>query len=211
MVDKESKASFAHDLEAIHLFIQGKAKVTLGDLEGHLEGRGFATLALILSVPFIQPIPLPGVSVAFGVAQMALGMRLIFGAYGGLPGWVKKREVETQTVSRVVLGGAKLFAKVERLFKPRLLVLLKPPFENLIGVFMITSGIALSLPLPPVILFSNSIPAWSIILLSLGYLERDGFFVLLGFLGAIATWVYFGLWWEVIAVGLVKVSGYFNF
>ncbi len=202
MVDGKEKVTFADDLRQIDLFVAGKTRVTIGDLEAHLDGRGFATIALILSLPFVQPIPLPGVSILFGLIHMAVGLRLTFGHHGGLPAWVKKRDVDAQSISRMALAGAKLFSKFERIFKPRLSVCFTSPLVNLIGVSQLISGLALSLPLPPVILFSNSIPAWAIIMLALGYLERDGLFIILGHMFAIATWLYFALWGELVMVSV---------
>jgi hypothetical protein len=47
------------------------------------------------------------------------------------------------------------------------------------------------LPLP--IPFSNSIPAWAVVLLAVGMMEKDGLCVLLGHLTAMGTWVFIGL------------------
>jgi hypothetical protein len=193
--------SFTHDLAAIAEHATGKT-MSVAEIEAVLQGRGFATLCLILCIPFIQPIPLPGLSVAFGCAIMALGLRLAFGTAGGLPEFVKRRELDTQTLHRIIQGASKVFSYVERLFKPRLGVMLRPPLLNFIGVSIILSGLALSLPLPPVILFSNSFPAWSIILLSLGYLERDGLVIVIGHVVAVATWCYFAIWWEAVRLGI---------
>jgi hypothetical protein len=56
---------------------------------------------------------------------------------------------------------------------------------------IIIAGLALMLPLP--IPFSNSIPAWAIVFLAIGMMEKDGLFVLLGHLTAIVTWIFIGL------------------
>jgi hypothetical protein len=49
--------------------------------------------------------------------------------------------------------------------------------------------VILSLPIP----FSNSLPAWAVVLLAVGMLEKDGLCVLLGHLTAVATWIFIGL------------------
>jgi hypothetical protein len=48
----------------------------------------------------------------------------------------------------------------------------------------------LLLPLP--IPFSNVIPAWGIILMAGGLLERDGYFILGGYVATLATAAFFG-------------------
>ena len=63
--------------------------------------------------------------------------------------------------------------------------------RQLIGVGIIIAGLALMLPLP--IPFSNNIPAWAIVFLAIGMMEKDGLFVLLGHLTAIVAWIFIGL------------------
>jgi Exopolysaccharide synthesis, ExoD len=54
---------------------------------------------------------------------------------------------------------------------------------RLIGLGIVIAGLGLRLPLP--IPFSNSIPAWAVVLLAIGMMEKDGLCVLLGHLTAI--------------------------
>ena len=62
---------------------------------------------------------------------------------------------------------------------------------NLIGIGIASGGLQLCLPLPPLIPFSNFIPALSIVLLTAGLMERDGLVVLIGYVVNIAAWIYF--------------------
>jgi hypothetical protein len=61
----------------------------------------------------------------------------------------------------------------------------------LIGLGIVIASLGLMLPLP--IPFSNSIPAWAVVLLAIGMMEKDGLCVLLGHLTAMGTWVFIGL------------------
>ena len=69
---------------------------------------------------------------------------------------------------------------------------------RLIGLGIVIASLGLMLPLP--IPFSNSIPAWAVVLLAIGMMEKDGLCVLLGHLTAIGTWAFIGLT-SVFAVG----------
>ncbi len=189
--------SFVADLAAIELMGQDP-KVSFAAIEQKLEGRGFASFALIFALPFVQPIPLPGVSIIIGLVMIAVGLRLTLGHAGILPRWLGRREIDGSKLVKMTQAARKAFAYIDPLFKPRLQLALQPPFNRAIGISITLSGLALILPLPPVVLFSNSLPAWAIICVSVGYLERDGLFVLLGHLIAIATWVYFGMVWEAV-------------
>jgi hypothetical protein len=69
---------------------------------------------------------------------------------------------------------------------------------RLIGLGIVIASLGLMLPLP--IPFSNNIPAWAVVLLAIGMMEKDGLLVLLGHLTAIATWIFIGLA-SVFAIG----------
>lgn len=180
-------------------------QIIVGDVEHILAGRGFATLILILALPFVQPIPVPGLSVPFGLAIIALGLRLALGSKAGLPGFVRRRAIDPSLMRKMIAAARAVFARVERLFRRRLLGLLIPPFRNLAGLSIMASGLAMSLPLPPVVLFSNSLPSIATILICLGIIERDGLFVLLGHALAVATWIYFSFWWDAVRYALMQI------
>ncbi|WP_141734887.1 exopolysaccharide biosynthesis protein [Oligoflexus tunisiensis] len=195
--DKPLTGSFVEDLESLREQMTGE-KITIAEIEGILQGRGFATLGLILCIPFVQPIPLPGVSIVFGLAVMVLGIKLVLGRSSMLPRFLAKREIHTETLRSISSRAIKIFSHVDHLFKPRLAFMFNPPLLTLVGFSLVLSGFALSLPLPPIILFSNSLPAWAVILLCLGILERDGLMIAMGHCIALATWCYFAFWWEVV-------------
>lgn len=183
---------FSEELTKIASEANGQ-KITIGQMESVLRGRGFAATLLILCIPFVQPIPLPGLSVPFGVAIALMGLRLAFRRKARIPQMIRDREMEAERLKKILLGMAKIFRSMERFFKERFDFMFQWPMDHLIGVTIFTSGVALCLPLPPVILFSNSIPAWAVIFCCLGFIERDGLLVMIGHVLGVATWVYFFL------------------
>ena len=56
-------------------------------------------------------------------------------------------------------------------------------------MFLCSALLLLPLPVP----FSNSIPAWAIMLMAAGLLERDGLFILGGYITALAAFAFFGV------------------
>jgi hypothetical protein len=69
-----------------------------------------------------------------------------------------------------------------------------PSFTVLNGLAIVSSAFLLTLPLP--IPFSNTIPAWAILLLALGMMEEDGAVIVAGYFMAGAAWTYLAtLWW----------------
>jgi len=177
--------------------------MTLGELESVLKGRGFALFILLLSLPFCAPIVIPGLSVPFGVVITFLGLRILFGRQPQLPGFVLRKEVKFATLQKIVAVGLKLCVHMEKLARPRMNFLRASPGAiNLIGLGLVSGGIQLLLPLPPLIPLSNTIPAISVVLLTAGLIERDGVFVLAGYFVNILAWVYFALMFGVIGEGV---------
>lgn len=199
-----TRRRFSGDLALLAAY-EGGSHVSFREIEGILNGRGLAALTLVLCLPFIQPIPLPGLSMVFGLAMMALGGRLVFKEQGTLPRLVSDRHIDTARLRRMAHGAQKVFRPVERFTRPRLSFFTFQPLRALIGASIILCGSALLLPLPPFILFSNALPAWAIILLCLGMMERDGVFVICGHILTVATWIYFAFWWEIVKVSVLNL------
>jgi hypothetical protein len=204
-----SRSGFTHDLELVGRLANG-SPVTIGDIDSILAGRGFATICVLLSVPFVQPVPLPGLSIVFGIAIMALGLRLLLGSHAGLPGFIRRQEIRPATLAKIVAAGKTVFTQIEKVIRPRLPRLFSPPFLKFTALWIMANGFALSLPIPPVIPFSNSLPSWSVIALCLGFLERDGIATIAGYLLGCATWIYFAISWEVIWAGSRHILNYFG-
>ncbi len=163
--------------------------ITIGELEQILKGRGFALFLLLFSLPFAFPIPVPGLSVPFGIVITILGSRIMLGMKPSLPGFIMRRELSPGLLEKTVGFGLKLSRLMEKVVRPRMNFLQRwPGMINLIGLAITSNGLLLSLPLP--IPFSNSIPAISVILLTAGLMERDGLLVLLGHVLHIVAWVY---------------------
>jgi hypothetical protein len=177
--------------------------VTLGELEERLKGRGFALFILILSVPFCIPVSLPGLSVAFGFVIVLIGMRIFLGRRPKLPGFILAREIQHATLERIVRLGVAVCVRIERWARPRMDFLRRSPMAvRFIGLGLVSGGVQLLLPLPPLIPLSNTIPAVSIVLLTAGMIERDGVLVLCGYAVNALAWLYFAICFAMAGKGL---------
>jgi hypothetical protein len=79
---------------------------------------------------------------------------------------------------------------LEKFLRPRLTFLTDTVFlYRTHALLMMVAGAALLLPLP--IPFTNTFPAWTIILVAAGLLERDGLFILSGYIAFAAGVFYF--------------------
>jgi hypothetical protein len=198
------------DLQEILSEARGRS-MTLGELEGILKGRGFALFLLIMSLPFAFPVSIPGLSIPFGVVIMILGLRITFGMKPGLPGFILRREVPYRVLQKTIGIGIKLSTRLEKLIRPRMHFLQRwPGMINFIGFGITSGGFLLLLPLPPLIPFSNTIPAISVIFLAAGLMERDGLLVLFGHITNLAAWVYFIVMFSLAGHGVSKIWEHFG-
>ena len=167
-------------------------KVTLREVMAVLQGRGFILLMLLLSLPFCTPIPLPGLSTPLGCVILLIAIRLALGRKPWLPARFLDLRLPPATFRRVFAFTRRLVLGFERLLRPRLpWVTASPRLQQLHALPIVLCAIFLLLPLP--VPFSNVIPAWAIILLAAGLLERDGAFILAGYGCAALASIFFGL------------------
>jgi hypothetical protein len=172
----------------------GERAITLREVIYTLGGRAYMLLVLLLSLPFITPIPLPGLSTPLGLAIALIAFRLSLGQRPWLSMNLQRKELPAGFISKVFALAERVLRFFEKFLRPRLTFLSDTPLlVQLHAVLMLLAALALLLPLP--IPFSNSFPAWTILLLAAGLLERDGVFILAGYLvfvGGVFFFIFLG-------------------
>jgi hypothetical protein len=177
--------------------------VTLREVLGLLHGRGYVLLVMLLALPFCQPIPLPGLSTPLGLIIAIIGGRLVMGWKPWLPSRLLDTRLPPNVFAKVFAVTQKIVAWFERLLRPRLLwVTATPQREQLHAVPIVVCALMLLLPLP--LPFSNVLPAWGIMLIAGGLLERDGKFILGGYVATLGSLAYFILSGGVLFVALER-------
>lgn len=176
--------------------------VTLREVLGLLHGRGYVLLVMLIALPFCQPIPLPGLSTPLGLIIAIIGTRLALGHKPWLPGRLLDTRLSPTLFAKVFALTGKIVSWFERFLRPRMLHLTASPrLEQLHAVPIVICALLLLLPLP--IPFSNVLPAWGVLLICGGLLERDGKFIIAGYAATVASLIYFALFGSAIGV-LVK-------
>lgn len=164
--------------------------ITLAEIIVLLRGRAYLLLVILCSLPFLTPIPLPGLSVPFGATIAFIAMRLSLGRKPWLPKRLQDRSVPAGFFTKVFSVAARVLRFLEKLLKPRWAVFFSSPFlERGHAFLMFLAALVLLLPLP--LPFTNSFPAWVTLLVAAGLLERDGFFIFMSYLVALAGVLYF--------------------
>jgi hypothetical protein len=183
-----------------------RERLSLNFLLDQTEGRGLYLVMILLCLPFITPLSLPGTSVALGMVIMALSARLAFELPPHLPHFIGDRSLPMQKMKLILRGSVRLLKFLETLVKPRrshwMTWQMVRSFNALLIVFM---AFLLALPLPPIPPFTNMFPSYAIILLSVSMMEEDGVMIWLGYAAAIGTTAYFLFWAGFICDYLAKL------
>lgn len=167
-----------------------EGELTLREAIVVLGVRAYTLLLILLSLPFITPIPLPGLSTPFGLAVGLIALRLMLGQKPWLPAKVLDRSIPPGFFGKVFKFAAGVIRFLEKLLRPRLTFLTDTVLlYRTHAALMLLAAAALLLPLP--IPFTNTFPAWTIILVAAGLLERDGLFILGGYVAFAAGVLYF--------------------
>lgn len=183
----------SEELEGLLQIAPGRP-IPLRAVVEHLRCRGLPVLIILLCVPFLFPVTIPGLSLPFGAAIALCGLRLGLGSGLWMPDFLLRREVSPELLGRLVSGAVTFYRKVEKLVRPRMHFLQRwPGMLNLLGFMIMLGGILLSLPIPPPFPLTNTIPGFAVIFMALGLMERDGVCVLIGYGFALVGLAYVGL------------------
>lgn len=170
-------------------------------LEALLKNSGSRSLAmgtLVLAIPFVLPVPLPGLSTPFGIIIAFIGIAIAFNAQPYLPKKLKKLVIPKKVLHGAIEKFNALLDRLGWLIGPRVQRLVSGgKARRLHGVLIFLSSLLLALPAPP---GGNVGPALAVILFSIAILEEDGVLTLTGILTLlISTAVMAGIWvaiWE---------------
>ena len=169
--------------------IQGET-VTLRNLITAIGEQGLLVLCAIATLPFLIPVSIPGVSTVFGAAIVLLAVAITMNRLPWLPQRILDRPLETAKLLPALRKGVAIVSRLDAWVLPRMPVLTSGPFARFNGLVLIFAGLLLMAPFG-LIPFSNTAPAVAILFLTMGMLQRDGLFILLGYLATILTVIYF--------------------
>ena len=168
--------------------------MTVREMVKILHGRGLQFVVILLCLPFLAPVTIPGISMPFGLAIAISGLRIAFGHRPWLPEFILNHRISFPVLEKMVHFGCAIYEKVEKVIRSRLHVLLDGPgMGMMVGLAIALSGVFLSLPIPPPFPLTNTIPGFAIICLSLGLMERDGVLILWGYALTVIAAIYVGL------------------
>ncbi len=196
------------DLENL-IQLAEKGPLTVKNLIEEFGSRGNAFLTLVLTTPFMLPVPTFGLSAVFGMVIAFVSIFIILDRQPILPKKLANKVLPPNHLTTFLKGSRKFISKVERLIKPRMLFLDSVlPVRILSGVMIFIATVLLALPLPP---GTNAPPAFCIVLLSLSLLEKDNLFFIFGAIAFLLNLLLFGLLFFSGAKGIEFLYEYFKF
>ena len=187
---KDTDRKTSELLEDILHSIKGE-HITLRDLLSMMGESGLLLLCAFLSLPFLFPVSIPGVSTVFGAGIVLISAAITLNRLPWLPEKVADRRLESGKLRPVLQRGVTFLRKIDRFFKPRMTSLTSGAVMNRVnGLVLMGAGVLLMAPLG-LIPFSNTLPGVAILLLAAGISQRDGLVVIAGYVMVVLTVVYF--------------------
>lgn len=178
-------------LEDVIQRLPAEETIDLGRVLTLLEREGFLLFCVFLTLPFMVPVSIPGVSTVFGLVILLIGLAITFNINPPLPRKLLTRRFPTATLRLSLTKGIAWVHRIERFSRPRWLALTHGPTLNRFnGSMLVLAAVLLMAPFG-LIPFSNTLPGLAILFLSIGMLQRDGIYVLIGLATNLLTIAYF--------------------
>ena len=150
--------------------------MSVGEVLDALSDRAFGMIMLVLAlpcaVPFVYIIPqIVSVPMLLIAAQITVGRHTLW-----MPKGLRKRSFPRASFLTLAKRARRYLGWAEAISKPRLTAFTNGRMEQLFGLFMVVFSISVALPIP----LTNTTPGIAIAIMSIGFIERDGFFVVVG-------------------------------
>jgi len=168
--------------------------LSLGELLDAFGKEGLLLLTILMTVVFLIPVSIPGVSTVFGAAIVLIGVSRLRQRPLWLPARLRQRRLPTAKLRPALTGGMQWVQRMERISHPqRLRWLVSGRLADTVNnLAFIAAALLLMAPFG-FVPFSNTIPGIALLAYAIGFIQRDGGAVLLGHLANIGTVVYFSL------------------
>lgn len=166
--------------------------LTLGEALDTLDEAAYAFIAIILVLPFLQPLPLGPVTVLGGLTFATLGWQLWRGHESPvLPQKLRKVVFSEHTWSVLVKVCLNILGFCRKFSRPRHSWLVRGRQGQKIGGFiLLAAGALMAIPFG-VLPLNNSLPGLAILFYCIGELEEDGLMVVIAFFWLGVTVLYF--------------------
>lgn len=180
--------------EKIELIIEKMPpnEVTLAEIMDIVGADSLMLLTIFLSLVFLVPVSIPGVSTVFGTGILLIGITRLFNRKLWLPRKIADRKLSAQKLREGFTRALVWFHKLEKISRSHRLPKLASGRIVMVlnNLSFILAAVLLMAPFG-FVPFSNTLPAIALIFLAVGMMQRDGGSILLGYVSNLATIIYF--------------------
>lgn len=172
---------------------QNGSKLSAGELVETIGRRSFGPLLLLGGLLGMTPVSaIPTAPTIIALIVLLIAGQLLFGMKSvWLPRWLSNRSVKATKVEKAVAVARKPAGAVDKVIRPRLLVLTGPVGDRVAALVCVI--IALAVPPLEFLPFVAFIPSLAIATFGLALIARDGLLVAIAFLISAAA-LGFGAW-----------------
>lgn len=167
--------------------------LTLGEAVDTLDEAAYAFIAIILVLPFLQPIPLGPLTVLGGLTFAVLGWQLLSGHESPiLPRRIRAIALSEHSWRVLVNVSLKVIGFCRKFTRPRFTQMVNGrQGQRVAGFVMLAGGLLMAIPFPIPLPLNNALPGLAILFYCIGELENDGLMVFVAFFWLMLTIIYF--------------------
>lgn len=186
---KDHKKEKTFEILLVFLKNMQSDNFSIAELVGALRERSFGILLLIMAIPNACLVgSLPMVSFVFGFIIILLSFQIIFQQHQlNLPKVIGEKTFSNKQLEYILNKYISRLVQIEKYIKMRWLCLTSPLGEIILGIICLLHGILIILPIP----LGNFLPGIALVFLAVGVIEKDGLFIIIGYLLSIGIFLFF--------------------
>jgi hypothetical protein len=181
-------------LATLHRFAEeSKTRpLSIGEAMDSIDEAAYSFVAVILALPFLQPIPTGPLSVIGGLAFAVLGWQLLRGHETPvLPERLRQAQMSEKVWRILIAVCLKILGACRKFTRPRLTQLVSGvKGQKIGGAILLSAGLLMAIPFG-VLPFNNTLPALAILFYGFAELENDGVMIIISIFWLVVTVAYF--------------------
>jgi hypothetical protein len=182
--------ALAESVEHVIEHLSG-GEVTLREILSVIGREGMLVFCILLALPFMVPVSIPGVSTVFGLVMVLIGVGIMTDRQPWLPDRLMRKRFPADRLRLALEKSAIWIHRLGRISRPSIPVLTHGMgMARVNGLMLVASALLLMVPFS-LIPFSNTLPGLAILFLAIGMLQRDGRSIVLGYTTIVLSALYF--------------------
>jgi len=154
---------------------EGQGSMTVEQFLGTMGSRVHALAIFVLAIATVVAGAIPGFSTIMALPIIFIALQMVVGRTTvWLPKNIREKTISAEQITNSLNRALPTLKWVERLLKPRFTFLTGPIAQRLIALLIVGLAVLLAMPIPG----GNLLPSFTISLLGLAILERDGVLVI---------------------------------